>query len=95
MAPWVIAGAMALQKFQEKQQQGQARKSAISDQHSRRAATYGYPTEAFGAQRQAQDINAIEGPNYLGMLMDAEDRKQQQGRGGELGGRDYLRTFMG
>jgi hypothetical protein len=94
MAPWVVAGAMALQKFQEGRQKSAARKSAISDMHSQRAASYGYPTEGFGAQRQAQDINDIEGPNYLGMMMDAEDKKKASG-GGKLGGRDYLRAFMG
>jgi hypothetical protein len=92
MAPWVIAGALALQKIQEQQAKGSARRSARGDMHAERAAELGYPVAGYGAGKQAQQINQIEGPNYLGMLMDAEERKPD---GKELGGRDYLRTFMG
>jgi hypothetical protein len=92
MAPWVIAGALALQKMQESKAKGEARRQARGDMHAERAASLGYPVDGYSAGKQAQEIGQIEGPNYLGMLMDAED-KQPDGK--ELGARNYLRAFMG
>jgi hypothetical protein len=83
---------MALQKIQERQAKSKARSQARGDMHAERAAGLGYPVDGYGAGKQAQQIDQIEGPNYLGMLMDAEE-KQPEGK--ELGARNYLRAFMG
>jgi hypothetical protein len=96
MNPWVIGGALALGKIQEKQAQEEAEKAARAKLFMSQARQYGYPTMEAEAMAARQGIDAIEGPNYLGMMMDAEDKKKAQGgKNAELDEKDYFRAFMG
>jgi hypothetical protein len=95
MGPLVIAAALAFQKYQEAQQKKEARKEARGEQQASRAAELGYPT-SYAAGAAANNIDQIEGPNYLGMLMDEEDKKKKDGAGSsDLEGRDYLKLLAG
>lgn len=96
MNPWVIGGALALGKMQEGQQKEEAEKLARAKLWANQARQYGYPTTEYEAIAARQGIDAIEGPNYLGMLMDAEDQKRQRGgnANAQLGERDYFRMFV-
>lgn len=96
MAPWLIAAAVALQKKQEQDAKRAARSDARANISIDRASAMGYPV--YGAQAQAQNnaIDEIEGPNYLGMMLDAEDQKRQRSgnKDADLSGKDYFRMFV-
>ncbi len=94
-APLVIAGAALLSKMQEKKAQEEAQRQALADLYQGRAAEMGTPTYHLNAMGAQKEIDEIEGPNYLGMLLDAEDQKRKASGDdeAELGGSDYFKLF--
>lgn len=96
MAPWLIAAAVALQKKQENDAKDQARREARAGIAQDRASAMGYPVYGAQAQAQSNAIEGIEGPNYLGMMLDAEDQKRQRSgdKNADLSGKDYFRMFV-
>ena len=95
MAPAAIAAALVIQKWQSEK----AKKEAIQQQRlkmsANRANDLGYPSpwaDVASGRADAEEA-ADKTPNYLGMLMDAEDKSKREGRGGELEGEDYLRML--
>lgn len=100
MAPLLAIGAVAMQKFQEQQAKREAERQALADQYTSRAAKLGQPTDYLRAIGTRQDIDAIEGPNYLGLLMDAEEQRRKENEADKdptndkaMGAKDYFSIF--